>query len=87
MLCIEREYGECVKCTLYPKLPYSILQKVKIIYNDKEVAQSKKEKDFIKKVEFFIPTISCFETYLFKIDYTLKEDTIGDIDQKCTGLR
>lgn len=80
------DYGECVKCTLYPKLPYSILQKVKVIYNDKEVAQSKKEKDIIKKVEFFIPTISCFETYLFKIDYTLKEDTIGDIEMHRTQI-
>lgn len=72
------DYGEYAKCSLYPKLPYSILQEIKVFYNDKEVAKCKKDNDTIKKLDFFVPTISYFDTYLFNIEYVIKEDVIGD---------
>lgn len=80
------DYGEYTKCTLYPKLPYKILQGVSVIYNDKEIAKCKSEKGIIKNLEFFIPSISIFEKYLFTINYIVKEDTLGDSEVIRTQL-
>ena len=80
------DYGEYAKCVLYPKLPYKILQEVKVFYNDKEIASCKNDKDVIRKLEFFIPTISYFDTYLFKLEYVVKEDTVGDLCSTRTQL-
>lgn len=80
------DYGEYAKCVLYPKLSYNILQEVKVIYKNKIIAQCKRNNENIKKLEFFIPTISYFDTYLFTIDYVTKEDVVGDLTSSKTQL-